>query len=144
MRILYLWIFSLQKWWNHSCRFSLNLLVLRPEHSGQIQWLMMPWLLASPGHQQPLYWLCKIGKSLSSTGKGFSTSCTVSALRNDKNANIFFHAFREKNQRLGLISKSRHACLVLLRHPRSQWKASWSIYIIGISLHSISSYQTFF
>ena len=28
--------------------------------TSSISWLLMPWLLASPGHQQPWYWLCKI------------------------------------------------------------------------------------
>ena len=27
-------------------------------------WLMMPWLLASPEHHQPWYWLCKTNRSL--------------------------------------------------------------------------------
>ena len=27
-----------------------------------ISWLLMPWLLTSPGHQQPWYWLYRIGK----------------------------------------------------------------------------------
>ena len=36
----------------------LTLLVLRPEYSVRTRlmaWLLMPWLLASPGHQQPWY-----------------------------------------------------------------------------------------
>ena len=38
-----------------------------------IPWLLMPWLHASPGHQQPWHWLCGInGFSLSSTRKDFS------------------------------------------------------------------------
>ena len=37
-----------------------------------ISWLLMPWLLASPGHQQPWYWPCKIGKSGSYTRKDFN------------------------------------------------------------------------
>ena len=28
-----------------------------------IRWLLMPWLLMSPGHQQPWYWLCRISRS---------------------------------------------------------------------------------
>ena len=31
----------------------------------------MPWLLASPGHQQPWYWLCRIGRSLSNSRRNF-------------------------------------------------------------------------
>ena len=37
-----------------------------------ISWLLMPWLLASPGHQQPWYWLCKISKSRSYMRKDFN------------------------------------------------------------------------
>ena len=37
-----------------------------------ISGLLMPWLLASPGHQQPWYWLCKIDKSWSYTRKDFN------------------------------------------------------------------------
>ena len=37
-----------------------------------ISWLLMPWLLASPGYQQPWYRLCKISKSWSYTRKDFN------------------------------------------------------------------------
>ena len=37
-----------------------------------IAWLLMAWLLVSPGHQQPCYWLCEIWQSLSSTRKYFN------------------------------------------------------------------------
>ena len=43
-------------------------MVLRSEQYVQIMsiwWLLMPWLLQSPGHHQARYWLCKIGRSLS-------------------------------------------------------------------------------
>ena len=36
-----------------------------------ISWLLMPWLLTSPGHQQPWYWLCRIGGFLSYFRKDF-------------------------------------------------------------------------
>ena len=32
----------------------------------------MPWLLVSPGHQQPWYWLCRISRYLSSMRKKFN------------------------------------------------------------------------
>ena len=32
----------------------------------------MPWLLTSPGHQQPWYWLCKTGRFLSYLRKDFN------------------------------------------------------------------------
>ena len=37
-----------------------------------ISWLLMPWLLTSPGHQQPWYWLCRIGRFLSYMRKDFN------------------------------------------------------------------------
>ena len=37
-----------------------------------ISWLLMPWLLTSPGHQQPWYWLCRIGRFLSYLRKDFN------------------------------------------------------------------------
>ena len=33
--------------------------------------LLMPWLLTSPGHQQPWYWLCRVGRFLSYFRKDF-------------------------------------------------------------------------
>ena len=38
----------------------------------------MPWLLASPGHQQPWYWLCRIGMSLSYSRRTFNYLCLIS------------------------------------------------------------------
>ena len=46
----------------------LTLNVRGPSYLGltrSISWLLMPWLLTSPGHQQPWYWLCGIGRFLS-------------------------------------------------------------------------------
>ena len=37
----------------------------------------MPWLLASPGHQHPWYWLCRIGMFFSYLGKDFNHLCHV-------------------------------------------------------------------
>ena len=37
-----------------------------------ISWLLMPWLLTSPGYQQPWYWLCRIGRCLSYLRKDFN------------------------------------------------------------------------
>ena len=43
-----------------------------------ISCLLMPWLLASPGHQQPWYWLCRIGRSLSYSRRNFNYLCLIS------------------------------------------------------------------
>ena len=42
-----------------------------------ISWLLMPWLLASPGHQHPWYSPSRIGKLLSCTRKDFNYLCHV-------------------------------------------------------------------
>ena len=60
--------------------FCLGLTVLTLNVRGQshlgltrsISWLLMPWLLMSPGHQQPCYWLCRIGRFLSYLRKDFN------------------------------------------------------------------------
>ena len=47
---------------------ALTLSVRGPSYLGltrSISWLLMPWLLTSPGHQLPWYWLCRIGRFLS-------------------------------------------------------------------------------
>ena len=53
----------------------LTLSVRGPSYLGltrSIAWLLMPWLLMSPGHQQPWYWLCRIGRFLSYLRKDFN------------------------------------------------------------------------
>ena len=42
-----------------------------------ISWLLMPWLLLSPGHQQPWYWLCRIGRSMSCLRKDSNYLCHI-------------------------------------------------------------------
>ena len=69
-----------------------ELIVLRIEYSGRtrsIPWLQMPWLLASPGHQQSWYWLLvhRIYRLLSSTRRIPNTRPNF-ILRNDQNTKI--------------------------------------------------------
>ena len=40
-----------------------------------ISWLLMPWLLTLPRHQQPWYWLCRIHRSWSYLRKDFKYLC---------------------------------------------------------------------
>ena len=42
-----------------------------------ILWLLMPWLLTSPGHQQPWYWLYRICRSLSYLREDFKYLCHI-------------------------------------------------------------------
>ena len=58
-----------------SLNFQLTLNVRGPSNLGldrSISWLLMPRLLSSPGHQQPWYWLCRIGMSLSYLREDFN------------------------------------------------------------------------
>ena len=59
--------------------FSVNN-VWGPSYLGltrSISLLLMPWLLASPGHQQPWYWLCRLDRSLSYLRKDFNDLCHI-------------------------------------------------------------------
>ena len=59
--------------WVERMRITLN--VRGPSYIGltrSISLLLMPWLLTSPGHQQPWYWLCRIGRFLSYVRKDFN------------------------------------------------------------------------
>ena len=62
-----------------SLYFELILFVLEYSwRNKSISWLLMSWRLASPGHQQPWYWLDRIKVSLSSMGKDFNNICHLS------------------------------------------------------------------
>ena len=53
---------------------ALTLNVWGPSYLGltrSISWILMPWLLTSPGNQQPWYWLCRIGRFLLYLRKDF-------------------------------------------------------------------------
>ena len=54
---------------------SLSLVMLKSKYSSSTRsmlWLLMPWLLAYPGHQQPWYWLHRVNRLLSSTKRYFN------------------------------------------------------------------------
>ena len=58
----------------------LTLNVRGPNYLGltrSISWLLMPWLLTSPGHQQPWYWLYRICRFLSYLRKNFKYLCHI-------------------------------------------------------------------
>ena len=59
---------------------KLTLNVWGPSYLGltrSISWLLMPWLLTSPGHQQSWYWLCRICRSWSYLRKDFKYMCHI-------------------------------------------------------------------
>ena len=68
-------------WTNAGILLTLN--VRGPSYLGltrSISWLLVPRLLASPGHQQPWYWLCRIGRSLSYPRRYFNYLCRLDSL----------------------------------------------------------------
>ena len=69
-----------------------------------IQWLLMSWLLASPGHQQPWYWLYRIGRPLSYLRKDFNYLGHIS-VKEWQNVNTCFCSLWEVNYVTGLIEK---------------------------------------
>ena len=56
------WAMELRLSCTISSIYVLTFLELKREYSSLFQ--LMPWLLASPGHQQPCYWLCRMNRSL--------------------------------------------------------------------------------
>ena len=56
---------------------------------------LISWLLALPGHQQTLYWLCRINQLLSPTGKYFNNTCHIAVeeckheFENEWHRNVF-------------------------------------------------------
>ena len=66
----------------------LTLNVWGPNLTRSISWLLMPWLLASPEHQQPWYWLEQVGPCL--TWERTSNTCVISMWRNDMKCKYMF------------------------------------------------------
>ena len=70
------------------CKFILTLNVRGTSYLGftrSISWLLMPWVLTLPGHQQPWHWLYRI----CSWGRSLST-CVISIWGNDIKCKCMF------------------------------------------------------
>ena len=72
-----------------------------------ISWLLMPWLLTSPGHHQPWYWLCRISGPGLTWGRILST-CVSSMWSNDIKCKYMFMFPLKNLARKGLISNLKH------------------------------------
>ena len=87
-------------------RLHLILNVRGPSYLGltsSISWLLMPWLLTSPGHQQPWYWLCSICMSWSYM-RGDLSTYVVSMWSNDiKCKYMFMFPLKKIGKRLKLL-----------------------------------------
>ena len=90
-----------------------------------ISWLLMPWLLASPGHQPPWYWLSLIGKLLPWSRKDLSYLCHINV---DEGHKIWIYVMFPLNN---------------LSHKRVKTKLS--IYLLhNLPWHSFNSLQHWF
>ena len=87
----------------------LTLNVLEPSYFGltwSILWLLMPWLLASPGHQQPLYWSYRISRPFSYLRNDFNYQCHINVEEWHKCKYMFmFHLKKIAHKRLTLNTK---------------------------------------
>ena len=69
------------------------------EYYGQsrsIPLLLMPWRRKEPGHQQSWHWLCRINRSLSSTGKDFNYLHHLNAEKWQKKQIYFYVSWKKK------------------------------------------------
>ena len=71
-----------------------------------ISWLLMPWLLTLPGHQQPWYWLYRICRSFSFLGKDFKYMCQIN-VEEWQNCKYMFMFPLKKIACKGLIQTNR-------------------------------------
>ena len=84
-----------------------------------ISWLLMPWLLVSPGHQQPWYWLYRIGRSLSYSRRNFNYLCLISVEEWHK-MQIYVYVISEKIAHKGLRCPSLSVKHSPVKHKHSR------------------------
>ena len=76
--------FMISLHWLRDSSLMLHVLTLNmrgPSYLGltrSISWLLMPWLITSPGHQQPWYWLSRICRSF--LRKDFKYLCQINVV----------------------------------------------------------------
>ena len=111
----------------------------------------MPWLLTSPGHQQPWYWLCRIGRFLSYLRKDFNY-LAISMWRNNTKCKYMF-MFPLKNvarkgfgQKPNVFQRSELSlvhvmacCMITQSHYLNQW---WLIIKEALSHYHIIHQKT--
>ena len=110
-------ILKLEEMWHMHWGY-LTLPVLKLEYfwwTMSIPCLLMPWFLASPGHQQPWYWICVINESLPSTRKYFSElhHINIEILWKIQIYTYFFSQKFLASQELTLLFR---VCILLSKH----------------------------
>ena len=124
------------------CRFTLTHLMLTAKlWENWISWLLIIWLLASVGHQQHWYWLCRVGM--------FLCLLSINTLysMNDRKLEIYSHLSWNKGLRCVLIPIQLciYPCVYEFNIKPSHmlwgwiWKLSMALWIIC----SRCEYKTF-
>ena len=85
----------------------------------------MPWLLASPGHQQPWYWWCRIGRSLSYSRRNFNYLCLISVEEWHKMW-IYVYVISEKNSTKRVNIEAPASRSFTLKVPCDFMRCRWS------------------
>ena len=81
----------------------------------------MSWLLVSPGHQQPWYWLCRMGRSLSYLRKDFNHLCHINVEEWRKMQIYVLCSLWKYLSRKGLISIAARHSVVRATERLSVW-----------------------
>ena len=105
---------------------QLTLNVPGPRYPGltrSISWLLMSWLLASPGHQHPCYWLYKIGSSFA---RGLWNNLMVPQL-------IYYVNIWSRKCRNKLECTFEWNRMTILYYQNKQFNISWKISIYNSS-----------
>ena len=111
---------TIYTWW------QLTLNVRGPSYLGltrSISCLLMPWLLTSPGHQHPWYWLCRKGRSCLTWGRIPST-CVISTWSKDIKCKCMFLFPLNNLTCKGLSIKGLH--ISHSNPPRANKVATWA------------------
>ena len=109
-------------------------LMLKLEHYRQIRsipGLLMLWLLASPGHQQPWYRLCRINRSLFSMGKNSNYLILISSNERICKYSFMFPKIKFNKPRISTYSSAQVSCCTF--HPPAE------VWLLTVPTHKTQS-----
>ena len=103
-----------------------------------MSWLVMPWPLASPGHNQPRYWLCRdVGRRLTWR---LPTTCVMSTWSDDLKCKYMF-LFPLKNlAHIGFLYKKTYATIdhLFTEGEEISWQDIINYWISGMLVYKRS------
>ena len=97
---------------------KLTLNVRKPSYLGlttSIAWLLMSWILASPGCQQPWYWLHRICRSFSYLRKDFKYRCHINEDEWHKmQIYVYVPSGKISTQRVKIVINTQHQPIMIV------------------------------